>query len=216
MRAAQEVIDGKLDDEFPLVVFQTGSGTQSNMNANEVIANRAIQLAGGVVGSKKPIHPNDDVNRSQSSNDVFPAVMHIATRGGARPRAAARGRAAARDARRQGARIRRRRDARPHASAGRHAGHAGPGDLRLGRAARRRACAIVRDAREGLYPLALGGTAVGTGINAPARVRRGRRAAHRGGHRQAVRRRRRTSSRRCRRTTRWSTPARRCARWAAR
>jgi fumarate hydratase class II len=79
IRAAQEVIDGKLDDEFPLVVFQTGSGTQSNMNANEVIANRAIQLAGGVVGSKKPIHPNDDVNRSQSSNDAFPTVMHIAT-----------------------------------------------------------------------------------------------------------------------------------------
>jgi len=76
--AAQEVIDGKWDDEFPLVVFQTGSGTQSNMNANEVIANRAIQLAGGVVGSKKPIHPNDDVNRSQSSNDTFPTVMHIA------------------------------------------------------------------------------------------------------------------------------------------
>jgi fumarate hydratase class II len=78
-RAAQEVIDGKLDDEFPLVVFQTGSGTQTNMNANEVIANRAIQIAGGVVGSKKPIHPNDDVNHSQSSNDTFPTVMHIAT-----------------------------------------------------------------------------------------------------------------------------------------
>ena len=79
VRAAQEVIDGKLDGEFPLVVFQTGSGTQTNMNANEVIANRAIQIAGGVVGSKKPIHPNDDVNRSQSSNDTFPTVMHIAT-----------------------------------------------------------------------------------------------------------------------------------------
>jgi fumarate hydratase class II len=78
-RAAQEVIDGKLDGEFPLVAFQTGSGTQTNMNANEVIANRAIQLAGGQVGSKKPIHPNDDVNRSQSSNDAFPTVMHIAT-----------------------------------------------------------------------------------------------------------------------------------------
>jgi fumarate hydratase class II len=78
-QAAQDVIDGKLDSEFPLVVFQTGSGTQSNMNANEVIANRAIQLAGGQVGSKKPIHPNDDVNRGQSSNDTFPAVMHIAT-----------------------------------------------------------------------------------------------------------------------------------------
>jgi fumarate hydratase class II len=79
VRAAQEVIDGKLDGEFPLVVFQTGSGTQTNMNANEVIANRAIQLSGGVVGSKKPIHPNDDVNHSQSSNDTFPTAMHIAT-----------------------------------------------------------------------------------------------------------------------------------------
>jgi len=79
VRAAQEVIDGHLDTEFPLVVFQTGSGTQTNMNANEVIANRAIQLAGGVVGSKKPIHPNDDVNHSQSSNDTFPTAMHIAT-----------------------------------------------------------------------------------------------------------------------------------------
>jgi len=79
VRAAEEVIDGKLDGEFPLVVFQTGSGTQTNMNVNEVIANRAIQLAGGVVGSKKPIHPNDDVNHSQSSNDTFPTVMHIAT-----------------------------------------------------------------------------------------------------------------------------------------
>ena len=79
VRAAQEVIDGKLDGEFPLTVFQTGSGTQTNMNANEVIANRAIQLAGGVVGSKKPIHPNDDVNHSHSSNDAFPAAMHIAT-----------------------------------------------------------------------------------------------------------------------------------------
>ncbi len=79
VRAAQEVIDGRLDGEFPLVVFQTGSATQTNMNANEVIANRAIQLAGGVIGSKKPIHPNDDVNHSQSSNDTFPTVMHVAT-----------------------------------------------------------------------------------------------------------------------------------------
>src|SRR6266849_2301931 len=79
VRAAEEVIDGRWDGEFPLVVFQTGSGTQTNMNANEVIANRAIQLAGGIVGSKKPIHPNDDVNHSQSSNDTFPTVMHITT-----------------------------------------------------------------------------------------------------------------------------------------
>lgn len=76
--AAQEVIDGKLDDHFPLVVFQTGSGTQTNMNANEVIANRADEMAGMPLGSKKPIHPNDDVNHSQSSNDTFPTVMHIA------------------------------------------------------------------------------------------------------------------------------------------
>ncbi len=77
-RAADEVVEGKLDDHFPLVVWQTGSGTQSNMNANEVISNRAIEMAGGVIGSKKPIHPNDDVNKSQSSNDVFPTVMHVA------------------------------------------------------------------------------------------------------------------------------------------
>ena len=76
--AAQEVADGKLDAHFPLVVFQTGSGTQTNMNVNEVIANRAIDLAGGVPGSKDPIHPNDDVNMSQSSNDTFPAAMSIA------------------------------------------------------------------------------------------------------------------------------------------
>lgn len=78
VKAADEVIAGKLDGNFPLVVFQTGSGTQSNMNANEVISNRAIELAGGVVGSKKPVHPNDDVNRGQSSNDTFPTAMHIA------------------------------------------------------------------------------------------------------------------------------------------
>src|SRR6185436_15078110 len=76
--AADEVVAGDLDDHFPLVVFQTGSGTQSNMNANEVISNRAIELAGGELGSKKPVHPNDDVNRGQSSNDTFPTAMHIA------------------------------------------------------------------------------------------------------------------------------------------
>ncbi|MEJ8574318.1 class II fumarate hydratase [Microbaculum marinum] len=76
--AAQEVIDGKLDDNFPLVVWQTGSGTQSNMNANEVISNRAIEMLGGTMGSKDPIHPNDHVNRGQSSNDTFPTAMHIA------------------------------------------------------------------------------------------------------------------------------------------
>jgi fumarate hydratase class II len=77
-RAADDVISGELDEEFPLVVFQTGSGTQSNMNANEVISNRAIELAGGERGSKNPVHPNDHVNRGQSSNDTFPTAMHIA------------------------------------------------------------------------------------------------------------------------------------------
>ncbi len=76
--AAQDVIDGKLDDHFPLVVWQTGSGTQSNMNVNEVISNRAIEMLGGVMGSKKPVHPNDHVNMSQSSNDTYPTAMHVA------------------------------------------------------------------------------------------------------------------------------------------
>ena len=78
IQAADEVIEGKLDDHFPLVVWQTGSGTQTNMNANEVISNRAIEIAGGEMGSKKPVHPNDDVNKAQSSNDTFPTAMHIA------------------------------------------------------------------------------------------------------------------------------------------
>src|SRR4051812_41700262 len=76
--AAQEVIEGKLNDHFPLSVWQTGSGTQSNMNANEVISNRAIEMLGGEMGSKKPVHPNDHVNMSQSSNDTYPTAMHIA------------------------------------------------------------------------------------------------------------------------------------------
>jgi len=81
IQAANEVIDGKHDVEFPLVIFQTGSGTQTNMNANEVISNRAIQILGGKIGSKIPVHPNDDVNKGQSSNDTFPTVMHIAIMG---------------------------------------------------------------------------------------------------------------------------------------
>ncbi|RYX92679.1 class II fumarate hydratase, partial [bacterium] len=78
VKAADEVIEGKLDSHFPLVVWQTGSGTQSNMNANEVISNRAIEIAGGEMGSKAPVHPNDDVNKAQSSNDTFPTAMHVA------------------------------------------------------------------------------------------------------------------------------------------
>src|SRR6202049_1151296 len=77
-QAADEVIAGKLNEHFPLRIWQTGSGTQTNMNVNEVISNRAIEISGGEMGSKKPIHPNDDVNMSQSSNDTFPAAMHIA------------------------------------------------------------------------------------------------------------------------------------------
>src|SRR6202007_2383631 len=77
-QAADEVIGGRLNDHFPLRIWQTGSGTQTNMNVNEVIGNRAIEIAGGEMGSKKPIHPNDDVNMSESSNDTFPAAMHIA------------------------------------------------------------------------------------------------------------------------------------------
>ena len=77
-RAAQEVVDGKLDDHFPLVVWQTGSGTQTNMNANEVIAARANEMLGGKRGAKEPVHPNDHVNMSQSSNDCFPTAMHVA------------------------------------------------------------------------------------------------------------------------------------------
>lgn len=78
IKACDEVIEGKLDEHFPLSIWQTGSGTQTNMNTNEVISNRAIEIAGGIMGSKKPIHPNDDVNKSQSSNDTFPTAMHIA------------------------------------------------------------------------------------------------------------------------------------------
>jgi fumarate hydratase class II len=85
VHAADEVIEGQLDAHFPLFVWQTGSGTQSNMNANEVISNRAIEIAGGVMGSKKPVHPNDHVNRGQSSNDTFPTAMHIAAAEQGRP-----------------------------------------------------------------------------------------------------------------------------------
>ena len=79
IKAAAEVVEGQFDDNFPLVVWQTGSGTQSNMNANEVIANRAIEILGGTIGSKDPVHPNDHCNMAQSSNDTFPTAMHIAT-----------------------------------------------------------------------------------------------------------------------------------------
>src|ERR671913_1387743 len=162
VQAADEVARGELDEEFPLVVFQTGSGTQSNMNANEVIANRAIQLAGGTVGSKKPINPNDDVNRSQSSNDAFPAVMHIA--------AAEELEHTLLPAVKQ---LRTTLDAKAHAFAsvvmlGRtHLQDATPvtlGQVISGWVAQLDdAIRFLHHARDSLFPLALGGTAVGTG-----------------------------------------------------
>ena len=134
VRAADEVISGTLDAHFPLVVFQTGSGTHTNMNANEVIANRAIQLAGGVMGSKKPIHPNDDVNRGQSSNDTFPTAMHIAAVEQLEEGADPGGIAVARHPPRQGGTVSACRQGGPNPSARRDAHDAGAGDRRLGRA----------------------------------------------------------------------------------
>jgi fumarate hydratase class II len=165
VRAAQEVADGKLDDHFPLVVWQTGSGTQTNMNVNEVIANRANELLGGTRGSKQPVHPNDHVNLSQSSNDCFPTAMHIA---------AADQTARLLDpalAHLQDALQRKAKAFERIVKIGRtHTQDATP--LTLGQEfsgyARQMQNAIIR-LRQGLkqlYPLAQGGTAVGTGLNA--------------------------------------------------
>ncbi len=163
--AADEVIAGQLDDQFPLRIWQTGSGTQTNMNANEVISNRAIELAGGARGSKNPIHPNDDVNMSQSSNDTFPTAMHIA--------AAERMHGALLPSIR---RLHQALDAKAKEFAnvvkiGRtHLMDATP--LTVGQEMSGWASLIERDiARleqglDGIYDLAIGGTAVGTGINA--------------------------------------------------
>src|ERR1700683_2665574 len=165
VQAADEVIEGKLDEHFPLHIWQTGSGTQTNMNANEVISNRAIEIAGGVLGSKKPIHPNDDVNMSQSSNDTFPAAMHIA--------AATRVEEALIPA------VERLRDALATKAGvfadvvkiGRtHLMDATP--LTVGQEMSGWVSQLDRDVERlrmvlpGLYDLAIGGTAVGTGLNA--------------------------------------------------
>ena len=167
VRAADEVIDGKLEDHFPLYVWQTGSGTQSNMNANEVISNRAIEMAGGELGSKKPIHPNDDVNMSQSSNDTFPAAMHIAAATAVVERLLPPVREL-RDA----------LDAKAREFAGivkigrTHLQDAVP--LTLGQEFSGYVAQLDDDLERleqslpGLYELAIGGTAVGTGLNAPA------------------------------------------------
>ncbi|MBB2166666.1 class II fumarate hydratase [Gluconacetobacter sp. 1b LMG 1731] len=167
IQAADEVADGKLDAHFPLFVWQTGSGTQTNMNVNEVIANRAIQLLGGEVGSQKPIHPNDDVNMGQSSNDTFPTAMHVATVRGIDARLLPELDALA------GLIETRSREWQDVVKIGRtHLQDAVPltvGQEWSGWAHQiRDAMRAVAAAREGGLELAAGGTAVGTGLNAPA------------------------------------------------
>jgi fumarate hydratase class II len=162
--AADEVIDGKLDDHFPLFVWQTGSGTQSNMNANEVISNRAIEMGGGTIGSKKPVHPNDHVNRGQSSNDTFPTAMHIAAAEETTRRllpAMAALRATLHDKSREYAEIVKigrthLQDATPLTLGQEISGWVAQLDL---------AKAAVEAALPAVHELAIGGTAVGTGLN---------------------------------------------------
>ncbi len=166
VKAADEVIDGSLDEHFPLYVWQTGSGTQSNMNGNEVISNRAIELAGGTLGSKTPVHPNDHVNMSQSSNDTFPTAMHIAAAMTIHERLEPQVRAL-RDALDEKAtayadvvKIGRThlQDAVPLTLGQEFSGYVAQLDADLGR---------ISVAMGGLFELAIGGTAVGTGLNAP-------------------------------------------------
>jgi len=164
--AAQEVIDGKLDDHFPLVVWQTGSGTQSNMNANEVISNRAIEMLGGTMGSKSPVHPNDHVNMSQSSNDTYPTAMHIACADEvARSlmpalehlHAALKAKSAQFDHIIKIGRTHT-QDATPLTLGQEFGGYSHQVSMSVRR---------IKDTLYGLYELAQGGTAVGTGLNAP-------------------------------------------------
>jgi fumarate hydratase class II len=165
-RVSDEVITGKLDSEFPLYVWQTGSGTQTNMNVNEVIANRAIQLAGGTLGSKRPVHPNEHVNMSQSTNDTFAAAMHIATVMAFHDRVIPAVTALKDEIHTKACEwvdvIKLGRthlqDATPLTVGQEWSGYAAQLDDTL---------AMFKHAMEGLYPLALGGTAVGTGLNAP-------------------------------------------------
>jgi fumarate hydratase class II len=164
VKAASEVIDGKLDDNFPLVVWQTGSGTQSNMNANEVIANRAIEILGGKIGSKDPVHPNDHVNRSQSSNDTFPTAMHIAAveqvHHALLPALVHIAKALEKKAKAWDKIIKNGRthlqDATPLTLGQEFSGYAAQVRLGIDR---------VKATLPRLYPLAQGGTAVGTGVN---------------------------------------------------
>src|ERR1700754_3846044 len=166
VEAAQEVIDGKLDDHFPLVVWQTGSGTQSNMNANEVISNRAIEMMGGEMGSKKPVHPNDHVNMSQSSNDTYPTAMHIASAEevarSVMPalehlHAALKAKTAQFDKIIKIGRTHT-QDATPLTLGQEFGGYAHQVAMSVRR---------IKETLYGLYELAQGGTAVGTGLNAP-------------------------------------------------
>jgi fumarate hydratase class II len=166
VQAAQEVAAGELDEHFPLYIWQTGSGTQSNMNTNEVIANRAIELAGGVMGSKDPVHPNDHVNKSQSSNDTFPTAMHVASASiivrTLMPSVQRLGdELAARAADFEGVvKIGRThlQDAVPLTLGQEFSGYVAQLDADIER---------LEAALPGLYELAIGGTAVGTGLNAP-------------------------------------------------
>ena len=166
VQAAQEVIDGKLDDHFPLYVWQTGSGTQSNMNVNEVMSNRAIQLFGGVLGSKTPVHPNDDVNMGQSSNDTFPTAMHIATvlelDEVLIPGAEALAKVIEDKAQQWMSVVKTGRthlqDATPLTVGQEWSGYA----VQI-----QDALARIVASKQGIYQLAAGGTAVGTGLNAP-------------------------------------------------
>ena len=166
VRAADEAIAGKLDDHFPLYVWQTGSGTQSNMNVNEVLSNRAIQLLGGVLGSQDPVAPNDDVNMGQSSNDSFPTAMHIAAVALIDDRLVPElGRLAATIERKAAGWMDVVKVGRTHLE---DATPLSVGQEWSGWAAQIRACVMeIERSREGLYELALGGTAVGTGLNAP-------------------------------------------------
>jgi len=165
-RVSDEIISGALDDEFPLSVWQTGSGTQTNMNVNEVISNRAIQLVGGRLGSKEPIHPNEDVNQSQSSNDTFPTAMHIATVLAFEERLipAVQGLTDAIWAKAREwvdvVKIGRThlQDATPLTVGQEWSGYATQLEDAL---------LVIRQSMQGLYRLAIGGTAVGTGLNAP-------------------------------------------------
>ncbi len=165
-RRCDEILAGQHDDMFPLHVWMTGSGTQFNMNVNEVISNRCCQLAGTPLGSKTPVHPNDHVNMSQSSNDTFPSAMYIAAATGVTGAAAAGGDGAARRDRGEGRAVAGHRQDRPHPPAGRHAAHARPGMVGLCRRCSPTISSASTQALPGVYRLALGGTAVGTGINA--------------------------------------------------